>query len=54
MSNDHLADRVRIDESDIKDEGYEVVVENDRLEVEISSYECPGHETGEQSNERRN
>jgi hypothetical protein len=34
---DHHAYRVGIDESSIEDEGYQVVIENDRVQVEVES-----------------
>lgn len=44
MGDDDLADGVGVDEADIEDKGDEVVVQDDRLEVEIEGDEDPGHE----------
>ncbi len=37
MGYDHHAHGVGIDESSIEDEGYQVVIENDRIQVEVES-----------------
>ena len=47
MSNDHQADRVCVDQADVEDERYEVVFEDDWLEVKICGDKSPGEEVWE-------
>ena len=42
VCGDHLPDAVGVNEADVKDEGDEVVVEDDGLEVEVQGDEDPG------------
>ncbi len=44
MSEDHQADRVGVDQSDIEDERDEVVLKYDRLEIEVRWNESPSGE----------
>lgn len=37
MSYDYHAHGISIDESGVEDEGYQVVIENDRVQVEVES-----------------
>lgn len=53
MSNDDEADRIGVDQSDIKDEGYEVVVEYYWLEVEIERNKGPSDKVWEETEKRR-
>ena len=44
MGDDDLADGVGVDEADVEDEGDEVVVQDDGLEVEVGGDKDPCHE----------
>ena len=51
MRHDNLSYAVRVDEAHKEDEWDEMVIENDRLEVEISRDESPCHEEGYEAQE---
>ena len=53
MGDDDAADGVGVDQSNIENEGDEVVVENNRLLVEIKGYENPCYEEGDKASKRR-
>ena len=53
MGGDHLADAVGVDEADVEDEGHEVLVQDNRLQVEVGGDEEPGQEDGEEAFEGR-
>lgn len=44
MSDDNLADRVGVDEADVKHERDEVVMQDNGLKIEVKGYEGPGYE----------
>ena len=51
VRHDHLADRVRVDESDEQDERDEVVVPDLRVEAQVRGDQAPGAEGREQAEE---
>ena len=44
MCNDHQADRVCIDQSDVENERYEMIFKDDRLEVKVCRDKSPSQE----------
>lgn len=51
MRSDHLANGVGVDQSGKEDEGNKMLIQNDRLQVEIRRDKSPGHEERYQSKE---
>ena len=52
MGDNDLSDRVGVDEAEVEGEGNEVVVEDERVVVEVDGDEGPGAEVGEEGEER--
>ena len=52
MCDNHQADRVCVDQSDVENEWYEMIFEDDRLEVKICWDESPGKEVWQKTIER--
>lgn len=53
MGGDDLADGVGVEETDVEDEGDEMLLQDYGLLVEIEGYEDPSCEKGFQSEKRR-
>lgn len=49
MGSDHLTHAVGVDETDVEDKRYKVVVEDHWLQVEVDRNQDPGGEEGEES-----
>ena len=52
MGDDDAADGVGINQSNVENEGYEVMFKNNRLLVEVEGHENPCYEEGDKASER--
>jgi len=51
MCSDHLPNRICVDQTSEENEGYEVVVQDFGVEVEVSWDKGPGYEEGDEAEE---